>query len=54
MILLLSKLTAEFGFSGVALDWVSAYLNNRSNFVKSAGCASHTVDVNLVYSRIQF
>ena len=43
--LLLSKLSAEFGFSDVALEWFSTYLNNRSYFVKGAGCTSHTVDV---------
>ena len=44
--LLLSKLSAEFGFSDVALEWFSTYLNNRSYFVKGASCTSHTVDVN--------
>ena len=43
--LLLSKLSAEFVFSDVALEWFSTYLNNRSYFVKGAGCTSHTVDV---------
>ena len=43
--LLLSKLSAEFGFSDEALEWFSTYLNNRSYFVKGAGCTSHTVDV---------
>ena len=43
--LLLSKLSAEFGFSDVALEWFSTYLSNRSYFVKGAGCTSHTVDV---------
>ena len=43
--LLLSKLSAEFGFSDVASKWFSTYLNNRSYFVKGAGCTSHTVDV---------
>ena len=43
--LLLSKLSAEFGFSDVALEWFSTYLNNRSYFVKGAGCTSHTVDI---------
>ena len=43
--LLLSKLSAECGFSDVALEWFSTYLNNMSYFVKSAGCTSHTVDV---------
>ena len=43
--LLLSKLSAEFGFSDVALEWFSTYLNNRSYFVKGVGCTSHTVDV---------
>ena len=38
-------MSAEFGFSDVALECFSTYLNNRSNrFVKGAGCASHTVD----------
>ena len=43
--LLLSKFSAEFGFSDVALEWFSTYLNNRSYFVKGAVCTSHTVDV---------
>ena len=43
--LLLSKLSAEFGFSDVALERFSTYLNNRSYFVKGAGCTSYTVDV---------
>ena len=43
--LLLSKLSAEFGFCDVGLEWFSTYLDNRSYFVKSAGRASHTVDV---------
>ena len=43
--LLLSQLSAEFVFSDVALEWFSIYLNNRSYFVKGAGCISHTVDV---------
>ena len=43
--LLLSKLSAKFGFSDVALEWFSTYLNNRSYFVKGAGCTSHAVDV---------
>ena len=43
--LLLSKLSAEFGFSGVALEWFLTYLNNRSYFVKGAGCTFHAVDV---------
>ena len=42
---LLSKLSAECGFSDVALEWFSIYLNNTSYFVKGAGCTSHTVDV---------
>ena len=41
----ISKLSAEFGFSDVALEWFSTYLNNRSYFVKGASCTSHTVDV---------
>ena len=41
-----SKLSAEFAFSDVALEWFLTYLNNRSCFVKGAGCAFHTtVDV---------
>ena len=44
------KLSAEFGYSDVALEWFSTYLNNRSYFVKGAGCTSHTVDVK--YSSI--
>ena len=43
--LLLSELSAEFVVFNVALEWLSTYLNNRSYFVKGAGCASHTVDV---------
>ena len=43
--LLRSKLSAEFGFSYVALEWFSTCLNNRSYFAKGAGCASHTVEV---------
>ena len=43
--LLLSKLSAEFVFSDVALEWFSALLNNRSYFVKGAGCAFHAVDI---------
>ena len=43
--LLRSKLSAEFGFSDVALEWFSSYLNNRNYFVKVGGCTSHTVDV---------
>ena len=46
--LLLSKLSAELGFSYVVLKWILTYLNKRSYFVKSAGCASHTVDVKSV------
>ena len=42
---LLSKLSAEFVFSNVALEWFLTYLSNRSYFVKGAGCTSHTVDV---------
>ena len=42
---LLSKLFADFGFSDVASEWFSTYLNNRSYFVKGAGCTSHTVAV---------
>ena len=41
----LSKLSAEFGFSDVALEWFSTYLNDKSYFVKGASCISHTVDV---------
>ena len=41
----LSKLSAEFGFSDVALEWFSTYLNTRSYFGKGAGCTSHTADV---------
>ena len=41
---LLNKLSAEFVFADVALEWFSTYLNNRSYFVKGAGCASRTVD----------
>ena len=43
--LLLRKLSAEFGFSDVALEWLSTYLNIRSYFVKDAGFTSYTVDV---------
>ena len=43
--LLLSKLSAEFSFSDVALEWFSKYLNNTNYFVKGAGSASHTVNV---------
>ena len=45
--LLLSKLSAEFVFSDVALEWFSALLNNRSYryFVKGAGCAFHAVGI---------
>ena len=43
--LLLSKLSTEFGFYDVALELFSTYLNNRSYFVRGAGCISHTVDV---------
>ena len=43
--LLLSKLSTEFGFSDVALEWFSTYLNNKSYFVKGASCTSQTVDV---------
>ena len=51
---LLSKLSAEFGFSDVALEWFSTYLNNWSFFVKGAGCTSHTVDVKSGVPRVQF
>ena len=44
-LLLISKSSAEFGFADVASEWFSTYLNNKSYFVKDAGCASHTVDV---------
>ena len=43
--LLIGKLSAEFGFSGVALEWFSTCLDNRSYFVEGAGCTSHAVDV---------
>ena len=42
---IISKLSAEFVFSDIALERFSTYLNNSSNFVQGAGYASHTVDV---------
>ena len=42
---MISKLSAEFVFSDITLEWFLTYLNNRSYFVQGAGYASHTVDV---------
>ena len=43
--LLLNTLSAEFGFSDVALEWFSARMKNKNYFVKSAGYAFCAVDV---------
>ena len=49
---LLSRLSARFGISDHALNWLRSYLSDRTQFVRIQGVSSHMNDVPMEFLKV--